>query len=221
MRDPRIAQVPPSPLSQHEVPGKIVPVRVTGGFFENLPPSALIFFNRTFVSRVPSPLQMGAAASPFPRQLQIVAFQVPARQVLVVKDVVFTGFQRSGIDPQDVAPVADKRLLGFVTYSFRISNSSPLDFATNVGGAATPGGQSEFAPIAGVNTFPTNAFPFGGSIKNINPLFAAYARPAQNVVLSYTLLQPPRIDVRQFSAELSGYIMEEVHFDRMHRGVSG
>lgn len=221
MRDLRAVPVPSSPLSQHERGGKTTSVRVVGGFFEQLPPSVLIFFNRTFVSRVPSPLQLGATTSPFPRQLRIVSFQVPVQQVLVVKDVVFTGFQRSGIDPQDVAPVADKRLVNFVTYTFLVSDRSPFDFATNVGGAATPGAQTEFVPIAGVNTLPTNAFPYGGSIKNVNPNFATYARPGQQIILAYTLLQPPRIDIRQFSAELSGYIVEEKNFDLLMSKVVG
>lgn len=216
-----ISSLTKSPLPQLEVPGKVTPVRVVGGFFETLPPSVLMFFNRTFMSRVPAVIQFGAGASPFPRQVQIVSFQVPARQVFVVRDVVFTGYQRSGIDPQDVTPVDPKRLVNFATYTFLVADRAPTDFATNVGGTATPSAVTEFIPITGNNTFPTNAYPFGGSIRDAYPNFATYARPGQRILLAYTILQPFRIDIRQFSAEISGYIMEEVKFDKLLGGVVG
>lgn len=219
MRDPRTVPFPRAPLPQTERPEDVTTVRVTDGFFQQLPPSTLMFFDRTFVARVPKPLQAGAAASPYPRQLTIVAFQVPARQVLVVRDVVFTGFTQGGIDPQDVTPVDSKRLVNFVTYAFRVADRAPTDFNTNVGGALSTSNQTEFVAIAGAGTMPQNQSPFGGSIKDKYTNFATYARPSQNVVLAYTLLQPPKINVVQFSAELSGYILEEVHFDRMIRKV--
>ena len=216
----------PSPLPQESYRPKIQPVNLVNGFFQFLPPKSLPFFRRSYAIRPSRPLIPALAIPPsFPRVLPIAQIQVPRQQVLVLQDVVFTAFRLSNVDPTDytpLTPLENKRLLGFVGYSFSIGGRSLVDGNTNIGSAAnsgvpTSGGGGEIPTVGGVGATSANSalITYQGSMAEGNRGFAGYGRPNQTMIAAAVFLRPPPFEVARFTVDIAGYTLNETHFDSL------
>lgn len=213
----------PSPLPQEERVNPVTPVKVTGAFFQELPPNQLTYYKRIFVAQMPKPLIPVKGANSYPYKLTIVNLKMVERQVLVIKDVSFTAYRTSQIDPSDIIPLSpleNKRLMNAVGYSFAVDGRGFLDYSSNIlTPTATAGNPTTKGnPASGSGGSPPGGLiPFQGSIREGIPQFASYARPGVIVTADVWLVRPPPIELAQFTVDISGYYMGETYFDSIVR----
>jgi len=220
----------PSPLPQENVGQKVQPVSVVNGFYQFLPPNALAFFKRSYAIRPPRPLIPSVFQAPsFPRVLPIAKIEVPKQRVLIFQDIVFTAYRLSNIDPTDyvpLSPLENKRLLGFVGYSFTIGDRGIFDGNTNIGSAAnsgvptsTSGGDIPSTSGFGSTSGNSSLVPYQGSLAEGNRGFAAYGRPQQVLAAAAVFLRPPPFEVARFTVDIAGYTLNETHFDSLMKNL--
>lgn len=215
---------PGSPLPQEGPRVVAQSVRLTQGFFASLPPNAVAYFDRQYVSDYPRPIQVGAGNA-YPRLVSILELKVPENQVIVVRDGVFTSYQQNGLGIEDTVPIDNRRLLSFVGFSFDISNKGLTDSQNNLYGSggllarqAVALGQGALSAAAQV---PSTVKPYGGSIiSGPAATFALYAMPQQVIRAAAWIVRPPPFEVRRFSFDLSGFSMTKVGFERIKSGFN-
>jgi len=216
----------PSPLPQEAPRSKVQPVSVVNAFYQFLPPKSLSFFKRSYFSKAPRPLIASAGISPvFPRILPLARIKMPTQQVLVFQDIVFTAYRASNIDPNDYTPLTpfeNKRLLGFVGYSFTIGGRSVADANTNVGSFASSGGAAGGggdipvpSPANPVSSATSTYLPYQGSIAEGTHGFAAYGMPGQVIEAAAVFLSPPPFEIGRFTVDISGYLLNETHYNEL------
>jgi hypothetical protein len=216
--------VPGSPLPQEGAKPVVQTVRVTQGFFAQLPPNAVAFFDRQYISDFPRPIQVGPGNA-YPRNVPILDLTVPEGSVIVIRDGVFGAYQQNGLDVNDTVPVDNKRLLSYVAFAFDINGRGMTDFQNNIYGTGgllareavitVQGGLSSAAQV------PSTVKPYGGSIVSGPPgAFALYAMPQQRIRASAWVVRPPPFEVRRFSFDISGFMLSKIGFERFKLGFN-
>lgn len=212
---------PGSPLPQARPVSDASPVRVTQGFFASLPPNAISFFSRQYLSDYPRPIQVGQGPA-YPRRVSIAEIVVPENNAIVIRDGVFKAYQQNGLDVNDMVPVDDRRLATYIAFGFNISDKGQIDFQTNLYGPGgllarqAAGGNTALAPGAQV---PATAKPYGGSIiTGPAEQWALYAQPQQKIQASAWIVRPPPFEIRRFSFDLSGFILSKTGFEQIKIG---
>lgn len=215
---------PGSPLPQGSPGASVQTVRMTQGFFAQLPPGSLAFYDRQYISDYPRPIQVGAGNA-YPRQVPILDLTVPEGSVIIIRDGVFGAFQQNGLGIEDTVPVDHKRLLTFVAFAFDINNKAQADSQNNLYGTggllakqAVQQGNNVLSSAAQV---PSTVKPYGGSII-IGPAgsFALYAMPQQRIRASAWIVRPPPFEIRRFAFDMSGFTMSKVGFERIKSGFN-
>jgi len=217
-RNSRGATAPrvPSPLPQGYAQGEEVPVRLVHGFLTDLPGRSRLFFQRVFFAQKPTPIQQ-AGFSPFPREIPIATIVAPKRQVIVIRSVAFKAYQHSGIGVEDIIEVPPSRTATYLGFKFMVGNRGLSDFMTNVPAAGVPltglvPVQANVAPRSGQGTL----YPFSGeSTPSKQAGYAAYAMSGDQIVAAVTIFRPTDYDLRLFSVEISGWLSDEVEFQRI------
>jgi len=215
-----------SPLPQESPRRGAQPVSVVDAFYQFLPPKSLSFWKRTYSSRAPRPLIASVGVTPvFPRTLPLTRILVLKQQVLVFQDVVFTAYRASNIDPNDYTPLTpfeNKRLLGFVGYSFNVGGRSFVDANTNVGsfaasgGAAGGGGDIQApGPANPISSASSTYLPYQGSLAEGTHGFAAYGMPGAVIEAAAVFLSPPPFEIGRFTVDMSGYYLNETHYNEL------
>jgi hypothetical protein len=216
----------PSPLPQEEAGRPAQPVRVIDAFYQFLPPKSLSFFKRTYSIRAPRPLIPSINVAPaFPRKLPIARIKVPSQQVLVFQDVIFTAYRNTNIDPTDyvpLTPLENKRLLGFVGYTFTVGDRSFFNANTNIGSlsdsSGVPGSGGFEIPTLSPQSVASGSsaiIPYQGSLAENTRGFAAYGRPGQVIEAGAVFLRLPPFEVERFTVDFGGYLLTEAHFDKI------
>lgn len=213
-----------SPLPQEYAHGKVVPVRITDGFTQFLPPRTLTFFERFYFAAVPKPI-MVAPVNGYPRGVPVMRIQAPQRQGIVIKSAEFQVYEHSGIAVDDIVQTPPSRTTTYFGFGFTIGNRNFSDYSTNASASLVP--QAAIASgggnlPAGFGS-PAQATPLGGQIyPNSGPItppagefFATYARPGEEMVATVFVLRPTEYDARLFSFKMSGWLAAEVDLDKI------
>jgi hypothetical protein len=218
-----------SPLPQEGARHAVQAVNIVDAFYQFLPPKSLTFFKRSYAAFMPCPLipAFANATPAFPRIVPMSRITLPQQRVLVFQDVVFTAYRSTNIDPSDYAPLTpfeNKRLLGFVGYNLTIGGRGIMDANTNIGsyaastGSAGSGSVPEF-PIPGAPALSSSAsstsLPYQGSLADGTRGFAAYGMPGQVIEASAVLLRLPPFEISRFTVDISGYLLNETHYNRI------
>lgn len=216
--------VPGSPLPQESPKAVVQTVRVSQGFFAQLPPNAVAFFDRQYISDFPRPIQVGVGNA-YPRRVSILDLTVPEGSVIVIRDGVFGAYQQNGLDVNDTVPVDNKRLLSYVAFAFDINGRSQRDYQSNVYGIggllAAEAAVTANAALSAAAQVPSTAKPYGGSIISGPPgAFALYAMPQQVLRASAWIVRPPPFEVRRFSFDISGFMLSKIGFERFKLGFN-
>lgn len=189
-----------------------------------MPPNAVAFFNRQYVSEYPRPIQVGSGNA-YPRQVPILDLTVPVGSVIVIRDGIFTAYQQNGLDVNDTVPVDNRRLLTYVAFGLDINGKGQTDSQNNVYGLGgllqretIATGQAALSNVAQV---PSTVKVYGGSIISGPPgTFALYAMPQQRIRASAFIVRPPPFEIRRFSFDLNGFLLSKVGFERFKLGFN-
>lgn len=190
------------------------PFRQVGGFSSLLPQKETTFYQRVYFKEMPNPIQPGIGAM-FPIELTIMNLAVERNQVLVLRSAEFKAFQHSGIGVDDFEVVAPSRTTGTLGFSLLIGNQGLTNFNTNSapvpqGAVLASLGNSGAAGTVGVSPGEGRIYPFSGSIlPPVGQNFAAYASPNSEIKATVAIFREPNIDLRFFSVELSGWLVNE------------
>lgn len=215
---------PGSPLPQKGPAPAIQAVRLSQGFFSQLPPNALAFYDRHYISDFPRPIQVGPGNA-YPRQVPILDLTVPAGEVIVVRNGVFNAYQQNGLGIEDTVPVDHRRLLTFVAFSFDVNGRAQADIQNNIYGVGGLLGKQAVALGQGALSagaqVPSTALPYGGSMA-VGPVdsFALYAMPQQRIRATAWVVRPPPFEIRRFSFDMSGWTLSKVGFEKIKTGFS-
>lgn len=224
LRRGAVLDLPPSPMPQAEVPGKVVPVEVTHGFFQTLPESGTNFLNRIFFKVIPKPLFVGTLP-PYPFPIPILKLVVPPQQGWILKHFSFKVFQNTGIGVEDIVEVPPSRVTTYFAFEVKIDNRGIYDFATNVnarGQAINYGGAGNSTnniapptPTPGQGTL----FPFAGENQPVGDQFATYAVSGQLIELTAYILKEPEFEARSVSAQCDGINLNQVDLQKILRRI--
>lgn len=216
--------VPGSPLPQNESRVGVQAVRLTQGFFAQLPSQSVTFFERQHIADYPRPIQIGAGTA-YPRPVTLFEHVVPQGEVVVIRDAVFGAAQHNGLGIDDLIPVNNKRLLSYVAFVFDINSKLQTDAQNNaygIGGVLAKNAISQGkAALSAAAQVPATARPWGGSIAT-GPAgsFALYAMPQQKIRAVAWIVQPPPFEIRQFSLDVSGWTLPKASWERIKTGFN-
>lgn len=206
-----------SPLPQEEAGGGARPVRLTHAFTQFLPPRSFIFFQRAYFRSYPRPLQQGSRP-PFPVPIQVARIQVPQQQCLVFQKSVWKVYEASGIGIDDIVEVEQGRSTGVFGFSTQIGNRGLLDFSTNItanGDAVEWNPAQQLGPTQPPQVGAGRIYPFTGDSQAGLQNFAFYATPGEEINLTAWVMRAPPFDTRQFSVEITGYLVGWVQMQKI------
>lgn len=215
---------PGSPLPQGNPQVGATPVRVTQGFFAQLPPNAIAFFDRQYISDFPRPIQVAPGIA-YPRNVSILDLTVPEGSVIVIRNGVFGAMQQNGLDVNDTVPVDNKRLLSYVAFAFDISGRGvQTDYQSNaygLGGSLARGDGFGQGALLSAGQVPSTAKPYGGSIVSGTPdSYAIYAMPQQRIRATAWIVRPAPFEIRRLTFDLTGFLLSKVGFERFKLGFN-
>jgi hypothetical protein len=196
--------LPPSPLPQNETGRPVVTTQLVNAFWQFLPAKSTTFWSRIYFSQFPRPLFIGKYP-PYPATIPIAKLQVPRNQGLIIKDIDFTVYQKTGVDT--TIALSPSEVASYLSFSTKIGNKSPFDFQTNtvIRNAPTnvvnPNGILSSAALPSQGT----SFPFSGPQQPPGENFAAYADAGETIDLVAYVLREPPFDVQMVSAKVAGY----------------
>lgn len=205
----QVLSTAPSPLPQEEARGGAKPVRLTHAFTQFLPPRSFVFFQRAYFRSYPRPLQYGGKA-PFPVPIPLMKIQVPPQQGLVFQRSVFKVYESSGVGTDDVVEVEAGRTVGTFGFSTEIGSRGLVDFSSNLTANGDPvvwNPAQTLTPTQPPQVGAGRIYPFSGNAQQGLENFASYAQPGQEIICTAWVLRAPPFDTRQFSVEISGYLV--------------
>lgn len=207
---PPVSHEPP-PTPRGKDPGaRSNPVRILGGFFADLPPSGVIFYDRHMERPFPKPL-MPVVNESWQKGYEIWADSLPKQRTLIITDLSFTAYRNDNIgvgQPIAVPPGALSDSLGF---QFTIGERWEIDIKNNLQGAgagnvAAAGGNSGI----GLQEFSVNGRmdPTGSSFSRRygrQGKFALFCRGSQRMVAKFVAFQLPPVEIVKVTFDINGW----------------
>lgn len=222
MRRPRQARggaTQPTPLgvpvpgsaSGKPRPKRAHPVRIAeGGFFADLPPPGVQFFDRVYERAFPKPLQTIAGGS-FQKGYDLWSKREDEQRVLIIRDIAFTAFRNDTIGVGRPIPVAPGVLSDSIGWQFTIGERWQIDIKNNQQGVGSPL-QQQLGGGKGLGSTETNIAgrfdPLGGSFARrygANGKFTLYAQPNERLNAKFFVMVPPPVELLKMQFRINGF----------------
>jgi hypothetical protein len=212
----------PAAQAAPRAPGGSAPVRIMGGFFANLPPRGVQFFDRTYDAAFPKPLVVVVGRS-WQKGHLIWQEKVPANQVIVIRDLAWTAYRNNNIGVGEPTPIAPGSLSDSLGFQLSIGNRWTVDIKNNLQGAGSPTvtgsggnlgiGQQEFS-------VPSAFDPLGSSFAarfGAQGGFAIYGRPGMLLESKFFAFNVPPVEVLKVQFRINAWLVPSQLFDHLER----
>lgn len=198
----------PSPLPQEAASAPVVTTRLVNAFWQFLPGKSTTFWSRVYFRQYPKPLFIGLN-QPYPSKIPIAALKVPQQQALIIKDIEFYAFQKTGAG--STVALSPSEVTSYLSFSIKIGNKSPFDFQTNTVIRNAPSNLNNPNGILTQGSLPGQgtAYPFSGPQQPIGENFATYAVADETIELEAYVLRPLPYEMEMVGAKVAGYNLNQ------------
>ena len=197
------------------------PVRIMQGFFANLPPAGVQFFDRTFEQPFPNPLQPLAGSS-WQKSYPLWRYKIPPQRALVIRNMQWTPYRNDNIgvgQPIAIPPGSVATSLGF---QLLIGGRWKLDINNNLQGAGSPNLTVAGGGNVGIAfqeaSVPSGMDPDGGSFSDRygnQGGFVLYARPGELLESKFFAFAIPPVQILKVQFRINGWVVPSLLLDTL------